>query len=100
RRGGVARSVAVKAEVLRYDEPTTGRDPVTSMAINRLIADLNERLGTTSVVVTRDITSAVYVADRIAFLKDGRFAFIGSPAEAKTSSVPELRAFLDAEENA
>ncbi len=99
KRVSLARTVALKPDVLLYDEPTTGLDPVTSMTINRLIADLNERLGTTSVVVTHDITSALFVADRIAFLKNARFAFIGTPDEAKVSSVPELRAFLNAEEH-
>jgi phospholipid/cholesterol/gamma-HCH transport system ATP-binding protein len=99
KRVSLARTIALKPDVLLYDEPTTGLDPVTSMTINRLIKDLNKRLSTTSIVVTHDITSALFVADRIAFLKNGRFVFVGSPAEAKTSSVPELRAFLAAEEN-
>lgn len=98
KRVSLARTVALKPEVLLYDEPTTGLDPVTAMTINRLIADLNQRLHTTSVVVTHDITSALFVADRIAFLKNGRFVFIGTPEEAKSSSVAELRAFLAAEE--
>jgi phospholipid/cholesterol/gamma-HCH transport system ATP-binding protein len=98
KRVSLARTVALKPDVLLYDEPTTGLDPVTAMTINRLIVDLNKRLATTSVVVTHDITSALFVADRIAFLKNGRFAFIGTPEEAKASDVPDLRAFLAAEE--
>jgi phospholipid/cholesterol/gamma-HCH transport system ATP-binding protein len=98
KRVALARTVSLKPNVLLYDEPTTGLDPVTSMTINRLIVDLNKRLSTTSVVVTHDITSALFVADRIAFLKNGRFVFIGTPAEAKASDVPDLRAFLAAEE--
>lgn len=97
KRVSLARTVALKPDVLLYDEPTTGLDPVTSMKINRLIVDLNQRLGTTSVVVTHDITSALFVADRIAFLKNGRFAFVGTPEEARVAPVPELRAFLEAE---
>jgi phospholipid/cholesterol/gamma-HCH transport system ATP-binding protein len=99
KRVSLARTVALKPDILLYDEPTTGLDPVTSMTINRLIKDLNRRLGTTSVVVTHDITSALFVADRIAFLENGRFAFIGTPEEAKRSDVRELRAFLAAEEH-
>ena len=99
KRVSLARTIALKPDILLYDEPTTGLDPVTSMTINRLIKDLNRRLHTTSVVVTHDITSALFVADRIAFLKNGRFVFIGTPAEARVSEVPELRAFLNAEEN-
>jgi phospholipid/cholesterol/gamma-HCH transport system ATP-binding protein len=99
KRVSLARTVALKPEVLLYDEPTTGLDPVTSMTINRLIVDLNQRLSTTSVVVTHDITSALFVADRIAFLKSGRFIFTGTPEEAKVSEVAELRAFLRPEEH-
>jgi phospholipid/cholesterol/gamma-HCH transport system ATP-binding protein len=98
KRVSLARTVALKPEVILYDEPTTGLDPVTGMTINRLIKDLNTRLGTTSVVVTHDIVSALFVADRIAFLKNARFAFEGTPAEAKVSDVPELREFLSAAE--
>ena len=96
KRVSLARTIALKPDVLLYDEPTTGLDPVTSMTINHLIQDLNERLATTSVVVTHDITTALFVADRIAFLKDGRFSFVGSREEAVASAVPELRAFFEA----
>ena len=88
KRVSLARTVALKPEVLLYDEPTTGLDPVTSMTINRLIKDLNVRLGTTSVVVTHDIVSALFVADRITFLKNARFAFTGTPEEAKDVGRP------------
>ena len=100
KRVSLARTIALAPEVLLYDEPTTGLDPVTSMTINRLIVDLNTRLATTSVVVTHDIASALFVADRIAFLEKGRFAFVGTPDEARRSEVAALRAFLAAEEAA
>jgi phospholipid/cholesterol/gamma-HCH transport system ATP-binding protein len=96
KRVSLARTVALKPDVLLYDEPTTGLDPVTGMTINRLIKDLNGRLGTTSVVVTHDIVSALFVADRITFLKNAKFVFTGTPDEAKVSDVPELREFLSA----
>jgi phospholipid/cholesterol/gamma-HCH transport system ATP-binding protein len=99
KRVSLARTVALKPEILLYDEPTTGLDPVTALTINRLIVDLNERLATTSVVVTHDIVSTLFVADRIAFLKDGQFIFIGTPEEAHGSDVPDLRAFLAAGES-
>ncbi|HRY46306.1 MAG TPA: ATP-binding cassette domain-containing protein [Thermoanaerobaculia bacterium] len=98
KRVSLARTIALKPDVLLYDEPTTGLDPVTAMTINRLIVDLNSRLATTSVVVTHDIASALFVADRIAFLEKGRFAFVGTPGEARSSDVAALRAFLAAEE--
>jgi phospholipid/cholesterol/gamma-HCH transport system ATP-binding protein len=100
KRVALARTIALKPEVLLYDEPTTGLDPVTSMTISRLIVDLNTRLSTTSVVVTHDITLALRVADRIAFLEDARFAFVGTAPEARRSDVAGLRAFLDAAEAA
>lgn len=99
KRVSLARTIALKPEILLYDEPTTGLDPVMSMTINRLIVDLNERLATTSVVVTHDIVSALFVADRIAFLQNGRFVFIGTPEEARASEVPDLHAFLVAGES-
>ena len=98
KRVSLARTIALAPDVLLYDEPTTGLDPVTSMTINRLIVDLNARHATTSVVVTHDIASALFVADRIAFLEKGRFAFVGTPDEARRSEVAALRAFLAAEE--
>ena len=98
KRVSLARTISLKPDVLLYDEPTTGLDPVTAMTINRLIVDLNTRLATTSVVVTHDIASALFVADRIAFLEKGRFAFVGTPAEARSADVAALRAFLAAEE--
>jgi len=98
KRVSLARTISLKPEVLLYDEPTTGLDPVTAMTINRLIVDLNTRLSTTSVVVTHDIASALFVADRIAFLEKGRFAFVGTPVEARSSDVAALRAYLAAEE--
>jgi phospholipid/cholesterol/gamma-HCH transport system ATP-binding protein len=97
KRVSLARTISLKPDILLYDEPTTGLDPVTAMTINRLIVDLNTRLSTTSVVVTHDIASALYVADRIAFLEEGRFAFVGTPDEARRSEVAALRAFLAAE---
>lgn len=100
KRVSLARTIALKPDVLLYDEPTTGLDPVTAATINRLIVDLNTRLATTSVVVTHDIASALFVADRIAFLEHGRFVFVGTPDEARRSEVAALRAFLAAEETA
>jgi len=98
KRVSLARTISLAPDVLLYDEPTTGLDPVTAMTINRLIVDLNTRLATTSVVVTHDIASALFVADRIAFLEKGRFAFVGTPDEARRADVAALRAFLAAEE--
>jgi phospholipid/cholesterol/gamma-HCH transport system ATP-binding protein len=78
KRVALARSIALEPEIILYDEPTTGLDPVTSEKIAQLIVDINVRLKTTSIVVTHDIVTARTVSDRIAFLHQGRFQFVGT----------------------
>jgi phospholipid/cholesterol/gamma-HCH transport system ATP-binding protein len=94
KRVALARAIALAPQAVLYDEPTTGLDPITANAINRLIRGLQARLGITSVVVTHDIQSAFHVADRIAFLHEGRISFTGTPREAEASQEPLLREFL------
>ena len=95
KRVALARAIAVRPQAILYDEPTTGLDPVTSTTINELIRSMQRRLGVTSVVVTHDIDSAFKVGDRIAFLCGGRIAFLGTVAEARSSTDSRLRAFLE-----
>jgi phospholipid/cholesterol/gamma-HCH transport system ATP-binding protein len=94
KRVALARAIALAPRAILYDEPTTGLDPITANAINRLIRSLQERLGVTSIVVTHDIHSAFTVGDRIAFLHEGRIHFDGTVAEAKATTEPLLRNFL------
>lgn len=94
KRVALARAIALAPQAVLYDEPTTGLDPITANAINRLIRGLQARLGITSVVVTHDIQSAFHVADRIAFLHEGRIEFTGTPAEAEASREPLLHEFI------
>jgi len=94
KRVALARSIAMEPRGILYDEPTTGLDPVTAATINDLIRSMQERLQVTSVVVTHDIHSALYVGDRIAFLFEGRMLFVGTVDEAKRSPEPALRQFL------
>lgn len=94
KRVALARAIALAPKAVLYDEPTTGLDPITANAINRLIRGLQARLGITSIVVTHDIQSAFQVADRIAFLYEGRISFTGTPQEAEASQEPRLREFL------
>ena len=94
KRVALARAIALAPQAVHYDEPTTGLDPITANAINRLIRGLQARLGITSVVVTHDIQSAFHVADRIAFLHEGRISFQGTTQEAQASREPLLREFL------
>ena len=97
RRVAIARALASgHPKIILYDEPTTGLDPVTAGTINRLIRSMQERLHVTSVVVTHDIDSALYVGDRIAFLFEGRMLFVGTVDEAAKSPEPALRQFLSA----
>jgi phospholipid/cholesterol/gamma-HCH transport system ATP-binding protein len=98
KRVALARSLASEPEVLLFDEPTTGLDPVTSATIGRLIRNVQQELGVTAVVVTHDLALAGQVADRAAFLCNGRFAFLGTWEEARRSEEPELSAFLNRRE--
>ena len=96
KRAALARALVLEPKAVLYDEPTTGLDPVVGAKINHLIRDLQQRLGLTSVVVTHDLASAFYVADRIAFLYEGRIRFTGTPDEARTSTDAPLHEFLTA----
>jgi phospholipid/cholesterol/gamma-HCH transport system ATP-binding protein len=94
KRVALARALALEPETLLFDEPTTGLDPMTSASIARLIRETRERLRTTVIVVTHDLALTRAVADRIAFLDQGRFRFQGSLVEADASTDPLLAAFL------
>ncbi len=96
KRVALARSIALEPEIILYDEPTTGLDPLTSEKISQLIVDINIRLQTTSVVVTHDIVTARTVADRLAFLHQGRFQFIGTFEEAARGGHPVLHEYFRA----
>jgi len=96
KRAALARALVLEPRALLYDEPTTGLDPVVGAKINHLIRDLQGHLGVTSVVVTHDLGSAFFVADRIAFLHEGRIRFTGPPDEARASQDPFLHEFLHA----
>jgi phospholipid/cholesterol/gamma-HCH transport system ATP-binding protein len=94
KRVALARSLVLQPEVLLFDEPTTGLDPMTSDSIAHTIAAARDRARTTTVVVTHDLALARTVASRIAFLEEGRFRFVGSFDEAEASDDPLLQHFL------
>lgn len=94
KRVSLARTVAVKPDILLFDEPTTGLDPVTTNAINQLILELSRKLNTTSIVVSHDMRCALAIADYIIVLDQGQIAAQGRPAELKTSLHPLIRDFL------
>lgn len=94
KRVGLARSIIRRPSCILYDEPTSGLDPVVSDSINRLIRRLQERFRITSIVVTHDMKSAFHVADRIAYLHEGRIYFYGTPQELEVSNDPLIKDFL------
>ena len=94
KRVALARSLALEPEVMLFDEPTTGLDPITSATIGKLINSIQKELGVTSVVVTHDIPLARRVGDRIALLADGKLAFLGTWPEAEQSDDARLGDFL------
>jgi phospholipid/cholesterol/gamma-HCH transport system ATP-binding protein len=95
KRVGVARALIMDPEVLFYDEPTAGLDPVMTAVINQLIRDVARGLDVASVVVTHDMESAFKVADRMIMLFEGRVVAEGSPEEVRKSRDPVLRQFVD-----
>lgn len=99
KRVALARSLALDPEVMLFDEPTTGLDPMTSATIGHLINTIQEGLGVTSVVVTHDIALARRVGDRLAFLADGKFLFVGDWADADRSTDRRLADFLAGRED-
>lgn len=94
KRVGLARSIIRQPSCVLYDEPTAGLDPVVSDSINQLIRRLQERLHVTSIVVTHDMKSAMYIADHIAYLHEGRIYFYGTPAELEASGDRLIQDFL------
>ena len=94
KRVALARSMALDPEVVLFDEPTTGLDPMTSATIAQLIRASQRQLRSTSVVVTHDLSLARVVGNRIAFLSEGRFSFVGTWDEAERAPDPLLADFL------
>jgi phospholipid/cholesterol/gamma-HCH transport system ATP-binding protein len=95
KRVALARAVVGRQPYILYDEPTTGLDPLNASNINQLIARLKSEIGSTSVIVTHDVDSAFFLADRIAVLSDGVIQAIGTPEELRTTPNPRVQRFLD-----
>jgi len=94
KRVGLARAIANDPEVLLYDEPTTGLDPITADMIDELIVALNLRLHVTSIAVTHDMKSAFKIADRIVMLYQGRVQFDGTPEQVRTTDNALVQQFI------
>ncbi len=95
KRVGLARTLALQPEVLLYDEPTTGLDPINTARINNLIRGIKRALGLTSVVVTHDMGTAFSVSDRIVMIGKGRLIMQGTPEDFRRTQNPYVRDFID-----
>ena len=95
KRVALSRALAMEPRIVLYDEPTSGLDPVMTMTISRLIRKTQEQLGLTSVLVTHDMESAFFAADRIAMLDKGKIVQIGTPDEIRQSKNPVVYAFVN-----
>jgi phospholipid/cholesterol/gamma-HCH transport system ATP-binding protein len=94
KRVGLARAIATQPEVLLYDEPTTGLDPINTARINHLINGLKEALKVTSIVVTHDMGSAFSISDRMAMVYRGEIILEGTPDQFRASKDPRVRDFI------
>ena len=94
KRVGLARAIAYRPEIILYDEPSTGLDPIRADSINDLIIQTKKDLCATSVVITHDMVSSYKVADRIAMLYKGRIIETGTPAEIRASANPVVQQFI------
>jgi phospholipid/cholesterol/gamma-HCH transport system ATP-binding protein len=95
KRVGLARALVGRPEVILYDEPVTGLDPVNAATVDHLIAKIAEKTGVTSIVVTHDIAGALEISKRVALLDHGKLRFVGTPEEFRTSEDPLVHAFAD-----
>jgi phospholipid/cholesterol/gamma-HCH transport system ATP-binding protein len=94
KRVGLARAIAYQPEIMLYDEPSTGIDPIRADAINDLINRLKVDMGVTSVAITHDMVSSYKIADRIAMLYDGQIVETGTPDEIRNSGNPIIQQFI------
>ena len=96
KRVGIARAVAPRPSLLLYDEPSAGLDPLTSDTVTALMKRLQRELHVTSIIVSHDVRAMLQIADRIALLHDGRFAFLGTPDAMRASDEPYTQTFVAA----
>jgi phospholipid/cholesterol/gamma-HCH transport system ATP-binding protein len=95
KRVGLARTLALQPEVILYDEPTTGLDPINTARINHLILGIQRALKLTSIVVTHDMGTAFSVSDRLAIIGRGRILLVGTKEEVRESSLPAVHNFIN-----
>ena len=97
KRVALARAIALDPEVILYDEPTTGLDPIRSDVINELVLKLQREINVTSVVVTHDMHSALKIADRVVMLHEGKLIFEGTPDDVRSTSNDIVSRFVAGE---
>ncbi len=97
KRVGLARAICMRPDIILYDEPTTGVDPILADATNELVMKLHDRLKITAIAVTHDMTSAYKIADRIAMLYNGKIVAIGTPQQIKKTTDPVVHQFITGE---
>jgi phospholipid/cholesterol/gamma-HCH transport system ATP-binding protein len=95
KRVGLARAIAMDPQIIFYDEPTAGLDPIVASVIDKLIMDLSKKMQVTSVVVTHDMKSVMTIADRIAMLYEGKVLQTGTPEEMKNSNNEMVQQFIN-----
>ena len=95
RRVGFARAISLKPEILLFDEPTTGLDPVISDVIAELIEEMDVKLGVTTITITHDMKVAFKIADRVAMLYKGKIIEQGTPEQFQASNDPIVRQFIE-----
>ncbi|MDP7423099.1 MAG: ABC transporter ATP-binding protein [bacterium] len=95
KRVGLARAIAMEPEIIMYDEPTTGLDPVMVTVIDTLTKQLQKKIDVTTIVVTHDIQSTYRIADRIAMLFQGKIEEVGTPDQIRESKNPIVRQFIE-----
>ena len=95
RRVGFARAISLRPEILLFDEPTTGLDPVISDVVAELICEMDTKFGTTNVTITHDMKVAFKIADRVAMLHEGRIIEQGTSEEFQASQNPYVRQFIE-----
>ncbi len=97
KRASFARTIATDPDIVLYDEPTTGLDPIITRVINELILDLQRRLNATSIVITHDLKGAYLIADKILMIHQGRAVFYGTPKEFQDTDDPHVVQFREGE---
>lgn len=99
KRAGIARALCTRANIILFDEPTVGLDPLNTYNIQRILTKLKKERGVTMVIVTHDINNALEIADEVVILNEGRFIFKDTPDELKKSPDEQVQAFLNPKGN-